>query len=69
MFRLRGKACAKASANSWNMSAFRIGELQEEPLACRRLHGAIDIEPLEDVLDRPHRLHAASGEAPAANGQ
>lgn len=47
----------------------QIGELQEEPLACRRLHGAKDIEPLEDMLDRPHRLHAASREAPAADGQ
>ena len=44
------------------------GELQDEPLACRRLHRAIDIAPLADMRDRPHRLHTASREAPAAHG-
>jgi hypothetical protein len=42
--------------------------LQEEPSARRRLHGPIDIQPLEDMLDRSHRLHPTRGEAPAADG-
>lgn len=44
-------------------------QLQEEPFPRRRLHRARDIAPLEDMLNRPHRLHPARGEAPAADGQ
>lgn len=44
-------------------------QLQEEPVARRRLHGTVDIQPLEDLLDRPHGLHATHGEAPTADGQ
>ena len=44
-------------------------QLQEEPVARGRLHGAIDIQPLEDMLHRANRLHAARGEAPPADGQ
>jgi hypothetical protein len=47
----------------------QIRQLSEEPLTCRRLHGAIDLEPLEDMLDRSHRLHPTRGEAPAADGE
>ena len=47
----------------------QIRQFQEEPLAGRGRHGAIDIKPLEDVLDRPHRLHASHCEAPTANRQ
>jgi hypothetical protein len=35
----------------------QIRQFQEEPIARRRLDGAIDIEPLEDVLDYPDGLH------------
>jgi hypothetical protein len=45
------------------------GARPAEPLAGRRLPGAIDRGPREDVRDRPHRRPAASGEAPAAHGQ
>jgi hypothetical protein len=45
----------------------QIGQFQEEPLAGGGLHGAIDIEPLKDVLDGTKRLDAVSREAPAAD--
>jgi hypothetical protein len=47
----------------------QIRQLEEEPLTRRRLHGAIHIAPLEDMLDRAHRLHPTRGEAPAADRQ
>jgi hypothetical protein len=47
----------------------QIGQFQEEPLAGGGRHGAIDVEPLKDVLDGTNRLHAVGGEAPAADGQ
>jgi hypothetical protein len=46
-----------------------IRQLQEEPVARRRLHGAVNIPPLENMLDRANRLHAARGEASTADGQ
>jgi hypothetical protein len=51
------------------LEAFRvqIGQFQEEPLAGGGLHGAIDIEPLKDVLDCANGLNAVSREAPAAD--
>jgi hypothetical protein len=42
---------------------------QEEASARRGRHGAIDVEPLNDVLDRPNRLHATRRETSAADGQ
>jgi hypothetical protein len=45
----------------------QIRQLEEEPGTRRRLHGAIDIVPLEDLLDRSHRLHPTRGEALAAD--
>jgi hypothetical protein len=54
-----------------DLEAFRvqIRQFQEEPLTGRGRHGAIDIAPLEDVLDRSHRLHAIRREAPPADRQ
>lgn len=46
-----------------------IRQFQEEARARRGFHGAIDVEPFEDVLDRANGLHPARGEAPPANGQ
>jgi hypothetical protein len=48
-----------------DLEAFRvpIGQFEEEPLAGGGLHGAIDIEPLKDVLDCANRLNAMSREA------
>jgi hypothetical protein len=46
-----------------------IGKLQEEPVACRRLYGAIDIQPLEHMLHRANSLDATRGEAPTADDQ
>ena len=53
------------------LEAFRvqIGPCEEEPVACRRLHRAIDVEPFEDRLPAPDGLHTARREAPTANGQ
>jgi hypothetical protein len=45
------------------------GQCSEEPAAGRRLYGAIDVEPREDVLHMPHRLPATRGQAPVANRQ
>jgi hypothetical protein len=39
--------------------------LQDEPVARCRLHGAIDLKPLEDMRHRAHRRHATRGEAAA----
>ena len=44
-------------------------QLQEKALARGRLDRTIDIEPLEDMLDRANGLYPARGEAPAPDGQ
>jgi hypothetical protein len=46
----------------------QIGQFQKEAVARGRLHGAIDVEPLEDMLNGANRLHPTRGEAPAADG-
>jgi hypothetical protein len=46
-----------------------VGEFEKEALAGGRRHCTVDIEPLEDVLDRSDRLDAACGKAAAAHGQ
>jgi hypothetical protein len=46
-----------------------IRPFQEEALAGRRLHGAVDVEPCEDLRDGATRPHAPRGEAPPADGQ
>jgi hypothetical protein len=46
-----------------------IRQFQEEALARRRLHGAVDVEPFEDMLHCANRLHATRGKAPPADGQ
>jgi hypothetical protein len=47
----------------------QIGQFQEEPFTGGGLHGAIDIEPLKDVLDGANGLDALGRETPAADGQ
>jgi hypothetical protein len=47
----------------------QIGPFEKEPVACRRLHRAIDVEPFEDMWHAPDGLHTARGEAPTADGQ
>jgi hypothetical protein len=47
----------------------QVRELQEETRPRRGLHGAIDVEPFEDVLDCADGLHPTSGKAPAADRQ
>jgi hypothetical protein len=44
----------------------QIGPRAEAPVTRRRLHGAIDIAPREDLLDRSNRRHPTCGEASAA---
>lgn len=46
-----------------------IRQFQEEALARRGFHGAIDVEPFEDMLHRANRLHTTRGKAPPADGQ
>jgi hypothetical protein len=45
----------------------QMRQFQEEPVASRGLHGALDVEPLKDVLHWPDGLHTTRGEAPAAD--
>src|SRR5919108_1493035 len=47
----------------------QIRPLEAEPVPRRWLHGAIDIAPREDMLDRSNGLHPTRGEAPAADGE
>jgi hypothetical protein len=47
----------------------QIRQLQEKALARGRLDRAIDIEPLEDMLERANGLYTTRGEAPAPDGQ
>jgi hypothetical protein len=51
------------------MLRVQIRPFQEESVARGRLHRPIHIAPREDLWDGSHRLHAAGGEAPAANRQ
>ena len=44
-------------------------QLEAEAMARGRLDRAIDIEPLEDLLDGPNGLHPPGGEPAAADGQ
>jgi hypothetical protein len=43
----------------------QIRQLQEEAIVRRGLHGIIDGEPFEDVLDRADGLHLTCGETAA----
>jgi len=63
------KGLRKALEEELEHVGVQIRQLEEEVLACGRLDGAIDIEPLEAVLDRPNRLYPAGGEPPPADGQ
>jgi hypothetical protein len=47
----------------------QIGQLQKEPVTRGGLDGAIDVEPLKDMLDGANRLHSTGGEAPPSDGQ
>jgi hypothetical protein len=47
----------------------QIRQLQEEPVTCRGLHGPIDVEPFEDMLDCADGLHPIGGQSAAADGQ
>jgi hypothetical protein len=47
----------------------QIRQFQKEAFARSRGYGPIDAEPVDGVLDQPHRLDAAGGEPPSAHGQ
>jgi hypothetical protein len=47
----------------------QIWQFQEEALARRRLHSAIDAGPCEDMRHRANRLDATRSETPRADGQ
>jgi hypothetical protein len=63
------EALGEGSQEELEALRVEIRQLQEEPVARGRLHGAIDRQPLEDLLHRANRRHAARGEAPPADGQ
>jgi hypothetical protein len=44
-------------------------QFQAEARARRGFHGARDVTPCADVLDRAKGLHPTSGEAPPADGE
>ena len=64
-----GKGLGKSVDEELEVVRVQIRQFQEEASARRGLHGAIDVEPLKDVLDRPNRLHATRRETSAADGQ
>jgi hypothetical protein len=47
----------------------QIGPLQEKPLARGRSSGAIDVEPVESMLDQSHGLDPRGRQSTAAHGQ
>ncbi len=49
--------------------SMQIRQFQKEAFARSRGYGPIDVEPVDGVLDQPHRLDAAGGEPPSAHGQ
>lgn len=65
----RGKRLCKRVNEELKHRRIQIRQFQEEPVAGYRFHGAIDVEPFEDVLDGTDRLYAPRCEAPAANRQ
>jgi hypothetical protein len=69
MLKLSEKASAKVSTEALETLGVEVGQFEEEALARRGGHGAIDGEPLEDMLDRADGLHAAGGEAPSTHRQ
>jgi hypothetical protein len=46
-----------------------IWQFEEEPRSRRGRHSTIDVEPLENVLDRPHGLDTARRKASSTHGQ
>jgi hypothetical protein len=59
----RGRQCVDAELAHRGVP---IGPRAEAPVTRRRLPGAIDIAPREDLLERSHRRHPPRGEASAA---
>jgi hypothetical protein len=49
--------------------SIQIRQFREEASPCRGLHGAMDVEPLKDMLYRADWLHPTGREMAAANGQ
>jgi hypothetical protein len=49
--------------------SIQIRECQEEARPRRGRHGAIDVEPFEDMWDRANGLHPTTGEPPPADRQ
>jgi hypothetical protein len=65
----RGESLCERVDEELKHRRIQIRQFQEEPLPGHRFHGAIDVEPFEDVLDGTDRLYAPRREAPAADRQ
>jgi hypothetical protein len=47
----------------------QLGQFQEEALARRRRHRAVDVAPLEDMLHGAHGLYTTRGQTPSTDRQ
>ena len=56
MFKLSGKACGEGVHEQLEHLGIQIRQFKKEALTRGGGHGAIDIEPFEDVLDRLPRV-------------
>ena len=63
------KGCREGIDEDLEAFGVQLGQFEKEPIACRRLHRAIDVEPFEGMLHAPDGLHTARGEALTADGQ
>jgi hypothetical protein len=53
----------------WEHGCVSIGQFQEATRASDRDHGAIDVEPFEDVLNCPHGLDSPGSHPTSAHGE
>ncbi len=62
-----GKGLGEGIEEELEGLGIQIRQFKEESSARRRLHGTIDIQPLEDMLDRSNGHHPTRDEAPTAD--
>ena len=54
--KLSGNVCGEGVDEELEGVGIQRGQFKKEALPCGRGHGPIDLEPFEDVLDRPLRV-------------
>ncbi len=52
-----------------NVHAVEVRQLKKEGLAGAGCHGAVDVEPVKDLVDRANRLHTPRGQAATPHRQ